>query len=242
MALNDQAKKNKKNTGGGLYIALAVCILSVVCVGVYGAVLGLVKPMTGTTDPRGEELPRVTAQEPNGGTPASSNRGDHQDDMPPKKTAPTENPVEEPDQSVSVTPVAPEFVLPLVGSVIKEYSDDLLVYSETMNDYRVHNGIDLASVIGERVKVMTDGVVESVYDDPLMGETVVIDHGNGLKSVYQGLMPSVPDGIEAGAAVKAGDVIGGVGDTALVECAEEPHLHFEVWQDGVPVDPRTFFN
>ncbi len=232
--------QTKKNNGGGLYIALAVCILSVICVGVYGAVLGLVKPMTeGLAEAQNTPLPQVIVEDVPKENKIPSVQEEKPEAIPPQKETPAEKPKTE--QDVSATPVSPEFVMPLVGNVIKEYSNELLVYSETMNDYRVHNGMDIASVIGERVRAMTDGVVEKTYDDPLMGQTVVLDHGNGLKSVYMGLMPSLPDGIEEGAAIHAGEVIGGVGDTALVECALEPHLHFEVWKDGNPIDPRNVF-
>ena len=237
--------KLKENRSGGLYIALAVCILSVICVGAYSAVMGLVKPLTdGTelTENGTGSTPRVVVEQPEKEKPSASPDKGASEQVPPPSSAVTDSPVEEPDQSVGVVPVAPEFVLPLVGSVIKEFSDDMLVYSVTMNDYRAHNGVDMASVVGERVRALTDGVVEKVYEDPLMGQTVILDHGNGLKSVYQNLMPEVPDGVTEGAVVKAGDVIGGVGETALVECAQEPHLHFEVWRDGKPVNPGEYFN
>ncbi|MBP5289676.1 MAG: peptidoglycan DD-metalloendopeptidase family protein [Clostridia bacterium] len=239
MALTNKTKR--KINSGGLYIALAVCILSVICVGVYGAVLGLVKPET-AAEKGGASLPRVTVEEPADKSPSSSRKTETPKATVPVKETPETPPAEKPEQDVSATPVEPTYLMPLVGTVIKEFSDELLVYSETMNDYRVHNGMDLAAVIGERVKAMSDGVVEKVYDDPLMGQTVILDHGNGLKSVYQSLMPSVPDGVEEGAVVQAGDVIGGVGDTALIECAEEPHLHFEVWRGDTPINPRDLIS
>ena len=244
MSNTNQTKKMKKNSSGGLYIALAVCILSVICVGVYGAVLGLVKPISNVTktEQNGTSLPNVIVEDPaKDSKPSNTQKNDVTDDVPPNQKNNQSKPQTETDKDVSALPVSPEYVLPLVGEVIKEFSDELLVYSETMNDYRVHNGIDISAVIGERVKALTDGVVEKVYDDPLMGKTVILDHGNGLKTVYQGLVPAVPDGIEEGAAVHAGDVIGGVGESALIECAEEPHLHFEVWKDGKPVNPREYF-
>ena len=228
-------KSVKKNGSGGLYIALAICILSAVCVGVYGAVLGLVKPMTGTGDESGKgKAPQIVVE-----TPEPSKTVPRPTVPAPTEKAPPAEEQKEPEQSAGVQP-EPVYTLPLVGSVIKDYSNELLVYSETMNDYRQHNGMDLAAVIGERVYALTDGVVEKVYDDVLMGKTVVLDHGNGLKSVYQNLVSESPEGITEGAAVKSGQVIGGVGETAMVECALEPHLHFEVWKDGAPVDPKDY--
>ena len=46
--------------------------------------------------------------------------------------------------------------------------------------------------------------------------------------------------VKAGDSVKAGDVIGAVGDTAILESADKPHLHFQVFKDGTPVDPADF--
>ena len=55
------------------------------------------------------------------------------------------------------------------------------------------------------------------------------------------MQTAVPDGVKAGAAVKAGDKIGAVGDTALIEISEDPHLHFELYKDGVCENPLAHF-
>ena len=118
------------------------------------------------------------------------------------------------------------YVIPVHGYVLKDYTMDLPVYSVTMNDYRVHNGVDISASVGDPVYAFSDGVVSKIYNDPMMGQTVVIDHGDGLLSVYQNLQVTLPENIETGVRVEAGDVIGAVGETALIECAEVPHLHF----------------
>jgi murein DD-endopeptidase MepM/ murein hydrolase activator NlpD len=51
----------------------------------------------------------------------------------------------------------------------------------------------------------------------------------------------LPEGIEAGCTVKAGDKIGYVGDTAMAELADESHLHFEMTVGGIQVDPLDYF-
>ena len=131
--------------------------------------------------------------------------------------------------------------MPVAGDVSAAFSGEVLVYSETMNDYRVHSGVDLAATVGTPVKAFTDGVVCEVYSDPLMGQTVVLDHGENTKSIYQNLSTQLPDGIEVGVLVEEGQVIGGVGETVLIECAEAPHLHFAVTVDGKNVDPMEYF-
>jgi murein DD-endopeptidase MepM/ murein hydrolase activator NlpD len=75
----------------------------------------------------------------------------------------------------------------------------------------------------------------------MMGQTVVIVHADGYKSVYQNMQTALPEGVKAGSAVKAGDKIGAVGDTALVEISEDPHLHFELYKDGVCENPLAHF-
>lgn len=87
---------------------------------------------------------------------------------------------------------------------------------------------------------MSDGTITKVTEDPLLGYSVLIEHANGLATFYGNLQPAVPQGIIEGASVKAGDVIGGVGESSLIEGVEAPHLHFEVFKDGENVDPAVY--
>lgn len=134
------------------------------------------------------------------------------------------------------------FIAPVsAGTVIGEWSADIPVFSNTMEDYRVHLGVDIEADAGTPVYAAADGTVESVEFHPMMGQTVVIKHANGYQSVYRNMQTTVPDGIEAGVQVKAGDEIGFVGDTALVEISENPHLHFEIYKDDISEDPMNHF-
>ncbi len=123
------------------------------------------------------------------------------------------------------------------GRVLKACSLDALVFSETMRDYRVHTGLDLAAEIGAEVKCYDDGTVESVQDDAFLGRTVTVRHDYGLVTVYANLDPSA-DTVAVGATLSAGDRIGAVGSSAIVESAEEPHLHFEMLLNGERIDPE----
>ena len=69
-----------------------------------------------------------------------------------------------------------------------------------------------------------------------MGRVVVLEHDYGLCSYYMNLADNLPDGLEVGKEVQAGDEIGYVGTTAVLECGDGPHLHFEARQDGAPAD------
>ncbi len=130
-----------------------------------------------------------------------------------------------------------KLMMPVNGTVIKEH--DLLhaVYSATMNDYRVHQGVDIEAELGSEVVAVADGVIKEVGNDPFMGTTVTVDHGDGLISVYKNLSPDLADGIKAGKGISEGDVIGNVGESAIIEIADETHLHFELTLKGEPIDP-----
>ena len=111
-----------------------------------------------------------------------------------------------------------------------------------MNDWRVHEGIDIATASGAEVKATARGTVSLIYSDPLMGECLTVDHGNGVISIYKNLSKDLASGIEQGAKVTAGQVLGTVGDTAMIESAEEPHLHFEMTYNGKSVDPLSYIS
>ncbi len=244
--MSNQLKK-KNSAGGGLYIALAICILSVICIGVYSAVISIINPEPIKNPSVQEEKkntdknPSVVITPPQTQTPSTTTAPYT---VPPTTTVPeasASNEKEENNVSVQAQPTPPTYTMPVAGNVTKAFSNDILVYSATMNDYRVHNGVDIAAGVGTPVKAFTSGTVESVYEDPLLGYTIVLDHGNNTKSYYSNLTSAFPDGMEAGKTVKEGEVIGGIGESNLVECAEEPHLHFEVMVNEEFVDPMSYF-
>jgi murein DD-endopeptidase MepM/ murein hydrolase activator NlpD len=136
--------------------------------------------------------------------------------------------------------VVNKMVIPLQGEIIVDYAKEHMVYSKTLGDWRTHEGIDIKGALGSQVKAAADGIVEKIYKDDIYGITIIIDHGNGLKSKYCNL--SADDMVKEKQAVKLGDIISGVGDTAIFEIGEEPHLHFEVIKDEKSVDPKTFFS
>lgn len=127
------------------------------------------------------------------------------------------------------------YVWPVNGEVISGYSVDELVFNKTLEDWRVHTGADIAANLGTEVAAIGDGMVEDVYMSEMMGMTIVVDHGNGTRSVYQNLMETV--NVEIGDTVSAGQTIGGIGQTADNESADSPHLHLEVIRDGAQVNP-----
>lgn len=144
--------------------------------------------------------------------------------------------IEKKEKEVKETP--PERVLfPCGEKVQKEYSQ-MAVYSKTMDDWRAHTGIDYEAEKGTAVISVWDGTVKRVYKDKLWGYTVEIRHSGNLVSIYKNLQPEIK--IKEGEKIKKGQAIAKVGDSAAVESREAPHLHFELWQDGVPINPVSY--
>ena len=155
-------------------------------------------------------------------------------EVPPRVARPVIEPAEEiPDT------VAHFFIMPVSGMVTKKFSNKELFFSETFGDLRLHNGIDIAAEIGAQVKSAGNGTVEKIYKDGTLGNVVVIDHGNGVQGFYCGLnnTPSV----EEGQSVLSGTLLGSL-TTVPYECADAPHLHFEMRKDGELVSPLGLMN
>ena len=129
---------------------------------------------------------------------------------------------------------------PLEGETIAGYAMDCLSYNATTRDWRVHNGVDIAAEAGTPVTAAADGTVYTVYNDETMGCTVVIRHDRGYTTKYSSLDSDVT--VEAGDAVKLGDVIGCVGSSALLENAIGDHVHFCVLYNDEVMDPAEFLS
>ena len=127
------------------------------------------------------------------------------------------------------------FVMPLNGTVINPFSNGELVKSKTLNEWRTHDGIDIKAEKGTAVKSCAAGTVSEVKEDPLWGVCVTIKHGSGYVSYYYGLDKAVK--VSKNQTVDLNDTIGAVGDTAIIETAEESHLHFALKQNNKWVDP-----
>ena len=138
--------------------------------------------------------------------------------------------------------ILPTFQAPAVGTVAKEHEITVPVFSLTTNDWRTHTGIDIACAMGDAVYAAAAGTVSAVVSDPMMGTSVTISHSGDGVTVYRNLAVELAEGIQEGATVIAGQVIGTVGDTAMIESADEPHLHFEMRVAGESVDPLDYIS
>lgn len=117
---------------------------------------------------------------------------------------------------------------------------DALSYNQTTRDWRVHDGMDIGAEAGTTVCAAANGTVYTVYDDESMGMTVVIRHDGGYTTQYSSLAQEVA--VKAGDTVKAGQKIGSVGNSALLESAIGDHVHFSVSCNGEVVDPADFLS
>jgi len=165
-----------------------------------------------------------------------------QEDPEPTPVAPVKG--EEPAPALDPTPVvatAPSLIVsPLSGQVVAAFSADTLAYNPTLDDWRTHDGVDIAAAAGTNVLAASAGTVLSVGDDDLLGTTVTLGHAGGYVTTYANLQaePTVSEGEK----VSAGQIIGAVGDTAITETAVGPHLHFSVSKDDQPIDPDEYLN
>ncbi len=130
------------------------------------------------------------------------------------------------------------FTAPVSGEAVAAFSDSELTYNAALEDWRTHNGVDLAAEVGEEVYAALDGEVLSIESDPLLGTVITLNHGDGLMTLYGNLSEEVA--VQQGDKVSAGQVIGTVGETAAGESNEGGWVHFAVKKDGVLVDPMEY--
>lgn len=131
-----------------------------------------------------------------------------------------------------------QFIFPVEGEVIKEFAKDNLIYSETLEEWITHTGIDIKADRTTVVKATADGTVKSIKNDPRYGLTVTIEHNDGYTSVYSSLLSA--EFVKEGETVTQGQTIGTVGNSAVFEVAEDNHLHFELLKDGSNINPEIY--
>lgn len=161
---------------------------------------------------------------------------------PPTPSDKPDTPTPPAEENKDAAALPERFLLPVSGVLQKNHDADVQVFSPTMGDYRVHLGIDIGTVAGAAVSTMADGVIAQVWEDVSMGQCIAVKHGGECYTVYKNLSAELPENVAVGAAVKAGDVIGHVGESAMVEVAEEPHLHLEMTVNGLQVDPTEYLD
>ncbi len=130
------------------------------------------------------------------------------------------------------------FQKPVEGDIVREYAKDNLIYSNTLEEWTTHLGIDIKADKTTVVKSAEAGTVKSIKNDPRYGLTVVVEHADNFQTIYSNLLTS--EFVVEGETIEKGQAIGTVGNTAVFEIADEPHLHFEILKDNVQVDPSIY--
>lgn len=136
------------------------------------------------------------------------------------------------------TTVELNFEKPVEGDIVRDFAVDSLIYSETLQEWTTHTGIDIKADKTTVVKAAEAGTVKTIKNDPRYGLTIVVEHANGFQTVYSNLLTS--EFVVEGEKVEKGQSLGTVGNTAAFEIADEPHLHFEILKDSVHVDPNIY--
>ncbi len=223
--------------GRGFYIVLLLCVAAI---GVSGWYLM-------------QEVVLTPEQVPTAGKVSVSVPTSPAPTIPPT-VRPTAAPTPTPSPKPTPTPVPPTpspsakpavslwageiYTWPVKGAVISDFSLEVLAYDETLSDWRVHEGLDIAAAVGTSVKAVNAGTVRAVYSDDLMGTVVEMEHKDGLTSRYANLAPATT--VKVGDALDTGAVLGAVGQTAIAEVNKADHLHFEMAKNGRNVDPALY--
>ena len=126
---------------------------------------------------------------------------------------------------------AVEFVLPAKGPISSPFGLKRILNDQPRNP---HSGLDIAAPAGAEIKAPAAGRVTAVGDYFFNGNTVLLDHGQGLISMYCHMSKI---NVEVGAVLSPGDLIGKVGQTGRVT---GPHLHWSVSLNNARVDPNLF--
>ena len=218
---SEKSKKSKR----GHFAALCLCMAALGAVSWYALDFAVNLPAETGGDTATTSSKPLYVFDTTSGTPGPVSSAPQSSVKPPESSAPDEMPT---------GAEATFFVMPVAGSVIKEYSPDAPVYSETFLDFRVHSGVDISAKVDSPISSAGHGVVQSVGADEMLGNYVAIDHGNGIVAYYFGLAQHIM--VREGQTVEASQPIGTVG-TVPAECLDAPHIHLYVEKDGKPVPP-----
>ena len=226
--MNKTGKLNSFLNGAGFYIVLLLALLTIGALGYYifSTVMKPAPTLPSVQEQQETSLPVVESTVLSDPKPVES--------LPVSGTAQVavDPPIEE--------PVSDKTVLPLKGEILTPYSMDALLYSETMEDWRTHDGIDIAAGGDSTVVSACSGTVTSIVDDYWLGTTVTISCADGCELLYGSLQSKTA--VSVGQKLTAGDPIGQAGNTSILEEHCGNHLHFALRQDGAFRDPNLILS
>ena len=200
----------------GFYLVLGICVLVIVGTAVWTRAIRTPQRPPATEQGQAADNPYEGVQSLADVTPPVQNS---------TKPAPTATP-------------APSFLRPLPGSVARGFDAATPVFFQPAGLWQLHVACDYQAKTGDVVKSMADGTVVAITDSGIWGKSVTIDHG-GYEAVYASL--SMNSYVKLGDPVRRDQAIGHVGNTALYETEQGPHLHLAITKNRQPVDPETVF-
>ena len=151
----------------------------------------------------------------------------------PEVPEPAEVQTAAPAPTPAVTVSAPVYTRPTAGAVLTPFSGDMLLFQPTLGDWRVHSGTDFACEAGENVLALTDGTVQTVFEDGLYGTCVTIAHQGDLKTTMRGLDEVR---VSEGQAVSSGEAVGTCAKEIPAEQTLGAHVHVEATRGDAVID------
>jgi murein DD-endopeptidase MepM/ murein hydrolase activator NlpD len=237
MSIYKQKRKRSKKERVGFYTALSICIIAVgmAAYSTYTTYSGyLEKSQKSTVAPVNQVVTGVTETE----APVTTEEPTYE------TVETTEEPTEIATESETKTALQTMLTVntslsyPLDSAkVLQEYSEES-VYNKTLNQWQAHTGVDFQCQVGDNVYSMGDGEVTKIFNDDLLGKTVVVKSAT-YTAYYSGLGDNVKT--SKGESIKVGDIIGVAGSVPS-EAMDDSHVHIAVKVGNQYVDPLTLIN
>lgn len=136
-----------------------------------------------------------------------------------------------PGRATGLIPFKGRMTMPVIGRITSGFG---MRMHPILRRTRMHTGVDIAAPSGTPIVAAADGIVIATYYGRGYGNTVMIDHGGGIATLYAHCSRFF---VSAGQRVRRGEQIAAVGSTGL---STGPHVHFEVRVNGQPVNPMGY--
>lgn len=236
--MKEENKKSKKKVLL-TYLILAACLLVIAAItitviftvkrdpsGLPGNIPEIQQPDdTGVADKDKDKDKDNKDDDKNGDNDKEGNNGDNGDSSDGNDDAPTVS--------------SKGYVIPVKNAVVSTAYE--IAHNTTTNQIRVHQGLDFIGTAGDEVYATAAGTVTAIVTNSKIGENyVTITHSDGMTSTYKYI--DVSEGLEVGAKVERGALLGTIAAANGYELHEGDHLHFEINVKGKNVDPNIYLD
>ena len=234
----NQKKRRSKKEQIGFYTSLSICIIAIgmAAYSTYTNLSGFLTEENNIATPVNQVVTGVTETETT--TQETTTAETTTESTTPSTTEFVEETGSSQDALQTMLTVNTSLSYPLDNAVVlKEYSEET-VYNKTLNQWEAHTGVDFKCDVGDNVYSMGDGEVVKVYNDDMLGNTVVVKSAT-YTVYYSGLGEDIT--LTKGSQVKTGDIIG-IAGTVPCEVMEENHIHIAIKVEGNFVDPLALID